>query len=99
MAERLRASDSKPGLPTSLERVDESKEGRPERTYVRITRRSTRLCDRSGAWESTKWIVDSLVDAQLIPGDAEKDIELSVTQEKVRTKEECGLLITITYPD
>lgn len=69
------------------------------RPSVRLTRRSTRLADRSGAWESSKWIIDSLVDSGLIPGDSEEDIDLEVIQERVKTKDEVGVKIEIIWND
>lgn len=62
---------------------------------VRITLSRLRMLDRDNKWACVKSLVDGLVEAGLIPGDSESEIDLIVKQEKVDTRKEIKTVIEI----
>lgn len=75
---------------------DEDEKGGSGRSIVRITRFGTRLLDVDNLVGGTKWAVDALRYAKLIPEDNPQAIKLIVSQKKVK-KAEVGTLIEIEY--
>lgn len=69
-----------------------------KRPTVRIVRCSRHLLDRDNAYASSKFLIDRLVEAQIIPGDKEEDIILEVTQLEVTQASEVGTSVTISWP-
>lgn len=65
------------------------------RARVRITRKSTGRLDRDNLWASVKSLLDGLQKAGLIIGDSETDIDLEVSQERVKTRDAQGTEIVI----
>jgi hypothetical protein len=69
------------------------------RVGVEIEISRTHLCDEDNNYGSAKQVVDCLRLSGLIRGDSPKQINLTVTQKKARTKKETGTKVTLTYPD
>lgn len=91
-------SESKSVVPEALERNDEGKGNCGSRVVVSIKRRSTHLLDRDNLWGSCTVLINRLRACHLIPNDDEIAIDLRVTQEKVKTRKECGTFVEIIYP-
>lgn len=93
---RRAASGSKSQRLVRNESVAE-KEGKTKdsaRYVVRITSYRVRFCDPDNL--TPKWFIDSLRYAGAIPDDRPQDIELHVSQEKVKSKTDERTEITIT---
>ena len=69
-----------------------------QRIGVHITVRKLRPCDHDNCVGGLKPLIDSLRDSGLIPEDSEEAIRLEVTQERVSSKPQEGVSITLTYP-
>jgi len=67
------------------------------RPLVRIIMHRVRLLDKENAYGATKALTDCLCKVGLLPGDAENQIDLQVTQEKVPHRVEQRTEVTITY--
>lgn len=70
------------------------KESDAKRILVRVTSFRRRLCDPDNL--CPKYFIDCLRYANLIPNDSDQDIQLTVGQKQVETKEEEKTLIEIT---
>ncbi len=89
------AQAPQPECPVRHEPVAEKKRERSHagRFHVSVEGRRVRLIDPDNA--TPKYFIDCCRYAGLIPDDRSQDIELSVTQTKVKTKEEECTVITI----
>jgi len=72
----------------ALEPLSKRKEKVSNRTYVRITRYSTRPLDCDNYAGGCKPIIDQLRYAKLIKDDSPEDIEVQFKQVKIKTKAE-----------
>jgi len=72
----------------TLEPLPKRKEKVSNRTYVRITRYSTRPLDCDNYAGGCKPIIDQLRYAKLIKDDSPEDIEVQFKQVKIKTKTE-----------
>jgi len=72
----------------TLEPLPKRKEKVSNRTYVRITRYSTRPLDCDNYAGGCKPIIDQLRYAKLIKDDSPEDIEVQFKQVKIKTKAE-----------
>ncbi len=81
--------------PESLD-ADENEKTGSGRVEVRFERRGTKLLDKDNLYGGVKWACDALRYAGLIKEDTAESIELIVTQTRVKTRKECGTLITLT---
>ena len=73
------------------------KEGR--RMHVEIVRVSKRLLDPQNCYSGIKWMLDAFVFYGHLRGDADKDISLTMRQEKCKTGEQPNMRVTITPDD
>jgi hypothetical protein len=91
----------KPQLPLQPKSLgtDEGKEDRPRRTRVRFTSFRRRMLDRTNIEAGIKFLEDALVYAGCVEGDSETEINRTVKQVKVKTKEEERTEIEITEVD
>lgn len=97
MAPRIHSSFPQPNPVQTLEGGAQRKKESSRRPHVRIIRVSTRLLDKDNLYGSVKPLLDQLCASGLIPGDREDQIELDVTQQKVKHRTETGTQIEITY--
>lgn len=91
--------ESKPGVALGEANEDESGGAAASfrRPNVNIALFRVQLLDRDNKWASVKFLLDGLCAAGLIPDDRECDINLSVTQTKVKTYAQEGTGVAITY--
>lgn len=80
------ASKPKPIVRNEPLAKNKVKETNSERTIINITSYRTRLCDPDNV--SPKYIVDALRYEGIIRNDTSDDIDLTVTQVKVKTRNE-----------
>ena len=97
MPERLPAEKFEPVPWSTLELDACGEQTSGQRVIVRIVRCGTRLLDRENLWGSIKALVDQLRYARLIREDNEKEIDLRVSQLKVR-KAQIATYVRISYP-
>ena len=99
--------DANAGLPAVERKQDSvrslagkiSREAKSDaRPSVSIVMFRVRLLDKENAYTATKSLTDCLREVDLIPGDSESDIDLSVTQEKVNHYSEQRTTLHIKYP-
>jgi hypothetical protein len=82
----------------ALERPVEGKEKMPARISVEYVLYRVRLLDPDAIHGATKVCTDCLCQSGLLPGDGPEQINLEVTQERVRHKSEQRTTLKITYP-
>ena len=68
------------------------------RPGVSIVLFRVRLLDKENAYTATKSLTDCLCQVGLLPGDAEGEINLTVSQEKVSHRNEQKTVVHIEYP-
>lgn len=94
----LRAVESKQSSRTTLVDAASGKEKSDERIVLSYVLYRVWLLDPDNAVGATKTITDCLCEVGLIPDDSETEIDLTVTQEKVRHRYEQKTVVNITYP-
>lgn len=87
VAPRICPTEPKQDSVSALDKGAGNEVGMLARACVRITRKGVRLLDRDNLVGSVKSLLDGLVQAELIVGDREDQIQLEVFQEKVCGKE------------
>jgi len=75
-----------------------SQNGTPQRPRLHFTLYRVALLDPDSKYASVKFVLDALRQAGLIPDDRECDIELIVTQTRVKSYSLEGTALEITYP-
>ena len=96
VASGLPAAQPQPNVPPALDEGAGGEAGMLARARVCIVRRSCGPgLDRDNLYGCVKPVLDGLQAAGLIAGDSEREIELEVTQERVKTRREQGTQITI----
>lgn len=88
--------------PTQVEALAHADEGQGScngRPILRITSFRVRLLDRDNLWGGSKAITDCIAAVGLIPGDAEHETDIRLTQEKVAHRYEERTEIEIQYPE
>jgi hypothetical protein len=78
----------------ALDRPQPREEKSPQRTVLRITRRSSRMLDADNFAGGCKPLIDQVRYAGLIPDDSPDKVEITFTQEKVKKGQE-GTLIEL----
>ena len=94
-------TQSQPDLSPALDSLPPAEERgpcpTPQRPRVEIFLHRVKLLDTDNKWGSVKPILDALREAGLIPDDKESDIELVVTQSRVKSYDKEGTGLRITY--
>lgn len=85
---KRKGAKPKPSLRDKPVGKTEVKEENPTRSIVRIQSFGCRPLDIDNLYGGVKFVVDGLRYAGIISGDSEADIELHVSQTKVKTKAE-----------
>lgn len=89
---------AQPAPADALGAKDKGKKESCSRIAVRYRIYRVRLQDADNAYGSTKALSDALILSRLLPDDSPDKISLTVEQEKVSTRDEERIELTIQYP-